>query len=232
MASLDASRKTLKRARKDLADLQDAVLKLQRGEQLDPILGNFNPQGIVRYNLPNPLQDLSVSVGVITGQLRAALDQLVYSLFELHQGHPPPSKRRTQFPICTTPEDFRSRIKPDLEGLNVGHITLIERSQPYHGRQWLKELKLLAEEHKHRKLVYIHSGSRVQMSFRAADTAETKFFVLPRSGVKTPKAVNVYTRIVGPIAFRDGTPVIDKLQILEAEVAGIVDAFKPFFYSS
>ena len=136
-----------------------------------------------------------------------------------------------QFPICEKPQDFRSRIKPDLEGLNVTDIALIERAQPYNGRNWIRDLKLLAEEHKHRKLVDLTSTSGVQMRAHIATdpTDLASYHMLPASGVRAPQTMNVNTKITGPIALRDGTPVVEKLEILQAEVTAVVDAFKPLF---
>ncbi|MFZ0657697.1 MAG: hypothetical protein WAM05_03220, partial [Candidatus Binataceae bacterium] len=160
--------------------------------------------------------------------LRAVLDQLVHSLFELRKGYLPPAKRRMQFPICKCQEDFCSRIKPDLEGLEVADIELIKKFQPYHGRNWLWELKLLAEEHKHRKLIFLQSGSRVQYHASASGPAEANYIRLP-IGVGAPKTMNVNTRIAGPIALRDGTSVVDQLEVLQAEVIHVVGAFEPLF---
>jgi hypothetical protein len=245
MASLQAPIATLKRAHKDLANLKLTLETLREGKYRGSIVAKSDPAnaGQIQYNLPNPLEDVSADIGVITGQLRAALDQLVHSLFELRNGHPPPAERRTQFPICKSPQDFRSRIKPDLEGLDDADIALIEKAQPYNGGHWLADLKLLAEEHKHRQLVYVTSGSRVQFHASVQEPGQTLligivedptdttglFHTLPVSGVRVPKAMNVDTKIAGPVAFRDGIPVIEKLQVLEAEVAYVVDAFKPLF---
>jgi hypothetical protein len=230
MASLIDPATTLKRARKDLANLKEQVANLQRGEHCDLVFGNQGPTGRVQYESPVPLQDLSADVGVITVQFRATLDQLVHSLFELRNGNPPPSKRRLQFPICEKPQDFRSRIKPDLEGLDGSDIASIERAQPYHGGKWLLDLKRLAEEHKHRKLIYLTSTSRVQMRAHIADPTDTSgYHVLHPSGVHAPKTMYVNTQIAGPIALNDGSPVVDKLEMLQAEVANMLDAFKPLF---
>ncbi len=226
MASIGDPYTTLKRARKDLANLKASIENLQRGEHAEFVPAYLKESGRIHYDLPNPLRDLSADVGVVAGQLRAVLDQLVHSLFELNKRHPPPAKRRLQFPICQRPEDFRSRIKPDLEGLDPAHIALIEKSQPYNGRAWIAELKLLAEEHKHRKLVYIHA-TNIQFTGFGSD-AEADLLRLP-SGTGVPKSVQMKTQITGPICLSDGTPAVEKLEILQAEVANVVDAFKALF---
>jgi hypothetical protein len=230
MASLTDPNTTLKRARRDLSNLKELVANLQCGGHRELVFGNQDPTGRVQYELPIPLQDLSADVGVVTGQFRAVLDQLVHALFELRNGQPPPQKIRLQFPICEKRQDFRSRIKPDLGGLDVADIAMIEKAQPYNGGNWLLDLKRLAEEHKHRKLIYLTSTSRVQMRAHIADPTDTAgHHVLPASGVHTPKAMYVNTQIAGPIALNDGSPVVDKLEMLQAEVTSMVDAFKPSF---
>jgi hypothetical protein len=229
MASLDGPHVTLRRARKELAELK-ATIKAIGQSQTDIIAAQrhrTNPR-VVRYKFVNPLQDISVQIGVIAGIYRAVLDQLVFALFELRNGHPPP--HRSQFPICQQQKDFQSRVKPDLKGLQVEDIALIERLQPYNGRQWLRTLKLLAEEHKHRKLINIFSvGGRATFHATSIYTNPDSLIPLPSGRVFAPKAMQVESRVTGDIAFSDGTPIIDTLEILQAEVASVLEAFDPLF---
>jgi hypothetical protein len=224
-------RTTLKRARKDLASLKETIGKLQSGDHQEVVFGNQDPTGHVNYVMPIPLQDLSADIGVITGQLRAALDQLVHALFELRKGHPSPIERRLQFPICKKPQDFKARIKPDLEGLDIADIALIEKAQLYNGGHWLWALKLLAEEHKRRKLIYVKTSNpaTIRAHFTGDPTDLSAFYLLPNSGVRAPQTMQVNTKITGPIRFADESPVIEKLEILKTQVTAIVDAFQPLF---
>ena len=41
--------------------------------------------------------------------------------------------------------------------------------------------------------------------------------------------MNVDAQIAGPIVFEDGTPIIDKLQVLDATVAKIIGDFQSLF---
>jgi hypothetical protein len=235
MASLADPLATLKRARKDLAALKERVETLRHTGEREFV--NLEPDrkisGRWHYKLPNAFKDVSTDVGVIAGMLRSILDQLVFALFELHNGHPPPAKRRTQFPICQAPNDFCSRIKPDLEGLAVEHIVLIRQLQPYNGGHWLTRLKSLAEEHKHKKLIFLKAEGIPGGSYRARATDPTNLdtFHTFKSGVKAPKSMYVDSYISGTITLADGTPIIDTLEILQAQVSSVIDSFKPLFDS-
>jgi hypothetical protein len=233
MASLADPLATLRRARKDLAALKERVEALrQRGERefvtLEP---NKKIPGLWQYHMPNVFKDVSTDVGVISGILRSVLDQLIFALFELNQGTPPPSKRRTQFPICQAPNDFNSRIKPDLEGLAIEHIALIAKLQPYNEGHWLARLKTLAEEHKHKKLIYLKAEGNPGGRFRARATDPTNLdtFHTFKSGARAPNTMYVDSYINGDIVLADGTPVMDTLEILQAQVTSVIELFKPLF---
>jgi hypothetical protein len=233
MASLADPLTTLKRTRKDLAQLKERLETFRQSGEREFI--NLEPDrklpGLWHYRLPNPFKDVSTDVGVIATILRSVLDQLVFALFELHNGHPPSPKRRTQFPICQSPNDFNSRIKPDLEGLDIEHIALIGKLQPYNGGHWLTRLKAIAEEHKHKKLVYLKadSPSGGRYSARATEPTNLDTFHRFKSGARAPKTMYVDSYITGNILLSDGTPIMDTLEILQAQVASVIDAFNSLF---
>jgi hypothetical protein len=233
MASLDDPLATLKRARKDLAVLKERIETTRESGERDFV--NLKPDkkipGLWHYKMPNLFKDISTDVGVISTMLRGVLDQLVFALFELHNGYPPPPKRRTQFPICQCPNDFKGRIKPDLEGLAVEHIAMIRDLQPYNGGHWFARLKALADEHKHKKLVFLQGDSPSGGRFKAvaADPANLNAFQRFKSGALVPKTMHVDSYIPGNILLADGTPVIDTLEILQAQVTSVIDAFQPLF---
>lgn len=249
MASLRPAQATLKRARKSLTRLKNTLTDLQSVRHQDVVMANLRPTGTIGYEydaLPL-LDEISAEIGEFAGgSLRPVLDQLVNSLFELRKGYPLPPQSRRQFPICKSENDFRNSIKRGLlEGLTVADIALIESFQLHKKRQWLWELKLVAEEHKHRTLIYVGSRSGIRFTVRPKDEAQTTFVThawiaegttavsfpyLTASEIKPPDAMNVDTQIAGPIVFDDGTPAIDKLEILYAEVAYVVDEFEPLFH--
>lgn len=140
MASLDGVYTTLKRARKDLAKLKGDIESLRTKGERDVTILERHPRNRrwARYKISTPLNDISADIGVITGTFRAALDQLVCALYERRNNRSPPRppKRRMQFSICKAPKDFKSRIRPDLEGLHVDDIAFIEKLQPYNGSDY------------------------------------------------------------------------------------------------
>jgi hypothetical protein len=225
---------TLKNARKHLLNLKDMV-ESGRYFEVDRITAYPNPRNanMIRNDLPNPLKYISPEVGAVAAEFRAVLDQLVAAGFEFRNGHapPPPPKCRTQFPICKFPNDFRSSIKRDLAGLLDPDVAFIEKLQPYNGHQTLLLLKTLADAHKHRKNVYLRANDGVTLHGHAlyADASPEYFFVLPNSGVRVPKSVQVNARFKGKITMEDGQPVIDVLEILQAEVSSVLESFNSYF---
>ncbi len=242
MASLQTPRATLKGTRKRLTNLKIEIQGL-RQFKLNTVAVNPHPKrrGVIRYRLANPLEDISAEVGSISADLRAALDQVVYAVSELRSG-PLPPRSRTQFSICKSPNDFRSGIKRDLEGLLSQDVAAIERLQPYNGGKWLWRLKELAETHKHRTQISIQSRMTQEHYSRDFTLQEVEanpeaFTTLPSvaaalmSGViyPVPKTVQVNASLTEEVRFSDGSPIIDTLEVLQAQVASIIDLFDPLF---
>jgi hypothetical protein len=243
MASLKTPRATLRGARKRLTNLKIEIESL-RHFKLDSVSVNPHPSrrpNLVRYNLANPLEDISAELGSISADLRAVLDQIVYALCELRTGQPPPPKSRTQFPICKTPNDFQSRIRPDLEGLWFPDVAAIERLQPYNGGNWLRRLKEFADAHKHKTQITIQSRMIQKDHRRDYTLQEIKanpeaFTTLPSVGialmsgtiypVPVPKTVQVNANFTEEVTFSDGSPVIYTLEILQAEMPRLLMSSK------
>lgn len=89
--------------------------------------------------------------------LRAALDNALYALAAATSGqNPPPQAERIQYPICTTPEDFKKQAKR-LSTLPEHVLEALEKSQPYQSpygpesnlSYWIHEL---ARKDRHRSL--------------------------------------------------------------------------------
>lgn len=89
--------------------------------------------------------------------LRAALDNALYALAAAASGqNPPPQAERIQYPICSTPEEFKRQAKR-LAMLPQHVVVALEKSQPYqspHGPEsnltyWIHEL---ARKDRHRSL--------------------------------------------------------------------------------
>jgi len=194
---LDGARAKIKRAGQHLRRLDaetDAFAKTHRGHF------TANPQRqsdgwdlwIVRYIADQPKVEPPLRIGAIAGDvahnLRSALDHLVC---QLSQG----TCTDTQFPICDTEELWRAELKKKrLDGVGDRHRAMIERVQPYHGRQIGRSLRALREmsnADKHRLLTPVTAVSPLRA---------------PRFG--TPGVVDVE---VGPLGWR---PVKDGAEIM------------------
>jgi hypothetical protein len=225
---------TLKNARKRLRHLKQAV---QVGGTLDvDTITSYphpNKPGVIRQDIPNPLQHISPEVGAIAAELRAVLDQMLYALVVKRLGKAP--ENRPQFPICKKPEDFRSRENVDLIGLFKCDIAFIQQLQPRDGHDLLLTLKSLADSHKHRENIYLRAtgvslrAQAVTIATTNADTHTEGYFLLPVSGVRIPKAMHVQAQFQGQITLADGMPIIDLLEVLQAEVTSLLDLFKAKF---
>ncbi|MEX0754006.1 MAG: hypothetical protein WD556_02670 [Actinomycetota bacterium] len=115
---------------------------------------------------------LSVELGAMLYQLRAALDACVYQAAILESGQdPPPHERDLEFPLCTKPADFGSSAKKIAPIKQPKLRDYIERVQPYHiphlrrpglNGPWLPAaLALLndwARKDRHRRLHVIGGG--------------------------------------------------------------------------
>ncbi|WP_433530598.1 hypothetical protein ACQPYA_00100 [Micromonospora sp. CA-263727] len=89
--------------------------------------------------------------------LRASLDNAIYALAAATTGqNPPPQAERIQYPICSTPTEFKSQAKR-LTMLSRHIIEALEKSQPYQS-PWGPESNLtwwvneLARKDRHRVL--------------------------------------------------------------------------------
>lgn len=127
--------------------------------------------------------------------LRAALDNGLYALAAATSGqNPPPQAERIQFPICSTPEEFKKQVKR-LTMLPEHAVEALEKSQPYQSpygpesnlTYWIHEL---ARKDRHRSL---HVGlGRVD---------EHRIRVTPPTGVdiQFDETVKPYSHIEGEL---------------------------------
>jgi len=221
---------TLKNARKRLANLKQTI---EGGEYFEIDTATFDPHprkpGWLRHDVPNPLKYISPEVGAIAAELRAVLDQTIHAAIVARGPLLP--KQRPQFPICQCPKNFRARIRQDLKGLSIPQVAFIGKLQPYRGHHWLAELKGLADAHKHRANIFLRAPEGVLIHGRSLHTEASAehFHVLPASGVHVPKSVQVNARFKGKVTLEDGRPVIEVLDILQAQISSLLDLLKARF---
>jgi hypothetical protein len=171
---------------------------------------------------PDAPMTLSVRIGEVVYNLRAALDYLVYELAYLHRDEPCDG---TQFPIEDYEQAFNNRrtgrrvrgryIPGFLEHISIGHFTAIKRLQPCHGCNWTKTLRDISNPDKHRHLTV--AGQR-------------GFTILGMSVTKTTDTeVEVNLPVMTFVAFEDGSNVIATLSELLTQVRAVLEQFKPCF---
>jgi hypothetical protein len=156
-----------------------------------------------------------ILVGDVANGLRSALDYLIGRLAELDSG---PGERRTQFPIESTSEGFKSRRRSFLEGVSDTHISAIERLQPYNGCDWMLSLQKLSNFDKHSDLVIVVHDYLVWLTGTIEPADE-------RGSQK--HTVHLRLRPVLRIALGNGLPLIETLEMLKLKVTETVDTFKP-----
>lgn len=218
---LDGAFERIKRTEKHLADLDIEIRAFEEAQ------GDFRPENLNEEEiaaehakngeapLPMPIP-VSILIGEIAYNLRAALDYLVYALAVLDSGA---SQSGTQFPIEDMPDGFKGRQQRFLNGLNAAHVAAIERLQPYKGCDWTGFLRSLSNPDKHRHLTLIIRPKQARLILRPAIT-ETSPGVFERNmEVKDMWAV---TRVL----FPDGSPIVETLRVLKSQVSGTLEAFK------
>jgi hypothetical protein len=141
---------------------------------------------IVRTYEPAP-SSMSLAFSDWLAALRAALDNGLYAWVAAVTGqNPPPDAGKLQFPIASTPTDFRNQAKR-LASVPADIVNRLEQAQPYHSAYgprsnllyWLHEL---ARVDRHRRL-YLGLGRiaehRVQVSVPHGVTVEFDHAVKP-----------------------------------------------------
>ena len=229
MHPLDGAYERVKRARKHLADLKrriksisqevgDAVVierkpatrLLPDGREILVVLGSASvPFGPVPHIV-------SILVGEVVYNLRAALDYLVYELARLDAGHPVDG---TQFLIEDTKKGFCGRRAGGLKGLSDVHVAALKRLQPCDGCKWTGVLRDISNPDKHRHLTAVMNS--VVLPIAPGST----------EAIIADQPVDVKLGLSVPITFINGAgaPVVETLQQLASEVAQTLDAFKPEF---
>lgn len=222
---LDGAFERVKRTEKHLVDLNVEIRAFEeaqgefRADKLNE--EQIEVEHAKRGEVPLPMPgQVSILIGEIAYNLRAALDYLVYALAVLDSGV---EQSGTQFPIEDTPDGFEARKKVGfLRGLNAAHIAGIERLQPYKGCDWTRLLRSLSNQDKHRHLTLLIRPK--QMCFILSQT-------IAKTGPDTFETyVDVQDRwAVTKVLLEDGSPIVETLQTLKSQVADTLEAFKPDF---
>jgi hypothetical protein len=188
-------------------------------------------------------------IGDCLQNLRSALDYLVWELVLAAKNTP---DHRSMFPICTTPESFKTQLnRHRLDGVAAGAIAEIEALQPYHdgagaNENVLATIDSLCNINKHQQiLTTVFYGTQAPSDFVTKEIdgqtyALTSFESILKQGTKIgpfpivsgpqgyfPQVENL--NVIGYIAFDDGTPQnVDVGHSLSIFI-GYVKQFMPTF---
>jgi hypothetical protein len=209
-------------------------IDLFRQEQLDSIVVQLDPQTGSEPSLVHTKESViplawSVLTGEICYNLRGALDYLIYELAILDSGK---ISAHTQFPIEDKEKGFAHRKKRGwLDGLNTAHETAVEALQPYRGCKWTKVLRDLSNVDKHVRLI-MNEGAFALDIFPDAD--RLRFLDIPGAEKRardpvSGKEMTVKLNLTISIQFSNGTPVIETLKELHAQVGDTVFMFDSDF---
>jgi len=229
---LDGAFERVARAEKHVADLKARIRKAEtnlslvkfkrKGGRTDFVL----PKNFAPFRRPALL---SILVGEVIYNLRAALDYLVYELAFLGSGQ---TQDMTQFPIERRKKDFmRYENGPGLgcgrlKGVHPRHIALIKTVQPCYGCQWTGTLNTISNSDKH-KLLTVLFGSAQQKTVISFDSSKQYPPNCPTDR-NAPKSVHVQLPALR-VTFADGALITDTLDELKVRVAETLRIFKPEF---
>jgi hypothetical protein len=227
----------VKRAGIHLADLEGRIKAFwESSNKKLTISFNLNTLELTPQtdNLPAIPAMLGVLVGEIIYNLRCALDYLVFELAILDSGI---EQEMTQFLIEDTPKGWERRRPRYLRGLSVEHVAMIERLQPFPGRDdnWrLAALRDISNSDKHCQWLVVAQQidgpiflkASAPGSFEGETRGQVKSTVLP-DGRKAD--VHMYGNLTAAITLADGTPIVETLHSVKARVIDILNSFMPEF---
>ena len=190
--------------------------------------------GYSRLKTPAPNR-ISVLTGEAIQALRRALDYLVYEIAFRDSGS---EQDGTQFPIEHSPNVFWSRLNPGRGGYLVGvdrkHATALKRYQPCDQVEWSADLRDLSNPDKHRRLsVLRHLDKTTAARMENDDGATYRNFAATDDGFEVwwtvGDDVHMQLQVTIDIAFESGLGVIEALQEIKAQIAYVLDEFRPCF---
>lgn len=225
--SANLSKPTLNDARARVARASEHIINLEH--KLTPV----SPQNlqipdlqvvagtlvVTRYVYAGP--EISILIGEVVYNLRAALDYLVYELFYLDTGK---TKNTTKFLIEDSKQAWDSHF-PDpgmsakqrsrlwLHLLTPAHQAALKRLQPVFGCKWSAALRDLSNPDKHRRLV--RALARETLTGSDAMT------------VRGPVMVNFNVTV--EVKFEDASLVVETLKLMHEKVADVIEVFDPDF---
>ena len=231
---LDGCFERVRRADEHLAELQrEIAIVFEKQAYAVPFdLDPKPPHRAINVCLPQETF-FGMRIGTLTGEilynLRTALDYLIFELAKLDSGV---EQSGTQFPIMDAPQDFAGRgTTVFLKGINATHVACIERLQPYNGCNWTRRLRDFSNADKHRHFIPSDGYSRITVhsGLERDDLDRIQGFERKAMHPLTGSEVNVKVYIAGAVAFADGEPIVDMIEVIKAQVAQTLADFKSDF---
>jgi hypothetical protein len=178
---------------------------------------------------------IPILIGEAAYNLKAALDYLVTSLFELDTAGE--RNGSTKFVIETSEKAWNNYFPPSVGGtsrkrekdlwlhrLKHRHQAALKGLQPFPGRpQWLLVLQRLTNPDKHSRLTWVRAS--ITGVVVTKNTAGAGFTVPSAAGVP----MGVEAQITGEVLFKEGARVVETLKEIERQAADVLKIFDPDF---
>ena len=162
--------------------------------------------------------------------LRAALDYLVFELSVLDSGK---GQERSQFPIESSPNNWKQRLGDWLSKLNGPHQAAIKLLQPFDGCQWTAVLRDISNPDKHRHLTIIDPKLAGAVTHLRAKVIDGRLiFAIQAVSDSVNQAMDVKAHgllFADAESPKDRLLVIETLHLLQKQVADVIEAFDPDF---
>lgn len=181
---------------------------------------------------------VSILVGEIAYNLRAALDYLIYELAALDSNS---LQANTQFPVCQNAADFKKERKTRLRGVSDVHAAAIEKLQPYNGCIWTDVLCQVSNPDKHKELTVVAGAMEGWMKIYVGTPEEIERFKRDDTTIPTQLArgaevcmdadedLHAEGNFSVLIMFGAQLPAIATFDDLSVKIANLLDVFAPEF---
>jgi hypothetical protein len=229
---LDGADLRVARGREHLSDIKDIVARVSERPPIvlaygDPSKGTFHPI----QPLAPPLQ-LSIRVGEMLYNLKAALDYILHVFLKNALDHGKIAESRfeslegkLQFPIKECEEKLATWRKDWGEWLRKEQFELIEGAQPYGQGTWLRRLgNLYHHLDKHRELQPLQLLAELEGGRLIPIPISSEVPVEEAERLAREKPVGVYQGGSFEVAFSDGAPVVETLEVIQSEVFALIES--------
>ncbi len=210
--------------------------------------------GFFVIDLPQPPLEICTIVGDCLHNLRSILDYLVWQIVLSNQPEKPDNSN--MFPICSSPENFRTQVKRRrLSGVPMTAVSIIEKFQPYNATDHpLALLNKLYNADKHRDLnftiavasdldiSYIRNGEVYLRTILGNDEVRSGAILgnvgIPLSMTGSLPEVQINGKAECFVAFKDIVTILDDAvgvvetleEIMDFIADKVVPSLKPFIH--